>query len=336
MACRSGSNRIEFNCLEHPLRVSGLWVMSLVLVLGACSPGEADLDLRGWEPLIAVANPIDDSVGVLAWPTSGLNVAFLQLLLAGEGVETTSVGPPDGTALSLGWHAAGEQLLLEYSPELGSSTPSRFAVLDRSGTVVGEIVPSVEGSGGFGVLAVEPGGDYFVWSAQAPGETDEPADLWKVDLESGEAQRLTDTGGVAERWPRFVDSEIIVYLAGIATFEFGRDNGWIEALDLESGEKRRMTPEDQVVLSLDVDPTGRWVIYSAYSGDDRSQTAIWYVDARNVDEPRLLVERAVQRVSTSHDGRRILIQRAGGRPGDVGSVTWVDVPDDAPWLAISR
>ena len=133
----------------------------------------------------------------------------------------------------------GESLLLSYGAELTGMAPNRFAIVSVEGEVLEEIPVGEKLFGDTGV-AVAADGKTALFAAQSPSQFTEATDLWELDLESGILRQVTHTEGLREDDPVFVDDHTAVVLAAVDDLE-GPPSGWLELLDLRTGESDPLT-----------------------------------------------------------------------------------------------
>ncbi len=288
-----------------------------------------DIETLGWGAVFAVPSPVDDAVAVYALPATGTRIAQSDVLLVDNDV--LRLGPPEKSADSIGWMPDGQAVIYSYS-ELGSVGDETFVLVDRSGQVLHSVPVDTDWTGDFDALAVNPMGTQVVWAAHPPRLGATTLDLWSTELETGTTTRILDTRDVNETWPKFIDDNLLLFKWSERDPFAGDVVIGVASLDLDSKTVQRLTPSDQTVVSYDVDPTGRWLVYTAYPGNRRHERSIWYLDTQSDMTPVLLSEEPALRVSVSSDGRRLLVYHAGSYPGRPSQLTWIHTPPTAPWL----
>lgn len=244
------------------------------------------------------------------------------------------LSPQGKVARAAAWMPDGDSMIVSYSDELGGSNPSRFAEVSVDGGLLREVPVDIAVNASQG-LAISPDGQTAVFPGVEPSPFDSESDLWRMELESGHAERIELIGeaSTTQDSPHFIDEDTIVIGAGELMSDVETANGWVGVVDLNSGETTRLTSPDQTVDVLSLSPDGRFVVYDAFPGNERSKRALWFVPSDGSAEPSLLIEDLPGFSPVlDGDGRSVLVTATGG-PGDTGRIERVDVPDDAPWLS---
>ncbi|MDZ7372994.1 MAG: S9 family peptidase [candidate division KSB1 bacterium] len=136
------------------------------------------------------------------------------------------------------------------------------------------------------------------------------AQIWLVSLAGGEARRLSDAteGVLGFRWSP--SAQVIYYTTrkppsaeerrkqeedkqkGFDAIVVGEPKRPVElwALDLRENRGQRVAELDPGVNEMDVDPTGRWLVYATnYTGelDDEQKYDLWLIDLTNGERRQL-------------------------------------------------
>lgn len=289
-----------------------------VVLLTACrgsGVSEGIVKTPGWDPMMALPSPTDDSLVLVAMSTK---VAAPTPALVRAPAEEL-FGQPS-IVQAVGWTTDAE-VVFTFSDALGGAKPDRLGIINPMSGDTREVPLGIAVTSSREVAAVDPTGTYVVVSAMAPSEYDLDHDLWRIDLETGDAVNLTNTPEVSEGEPVFIDDRRLVILAGVQ----------VGVVDLDRGEMRVLTPENQTVISVDVDPTGRWVVYSGYPENRRDESKIWMVAIDGTSSPTVLLDNPGVEPRLSSDGHHILVRQYGPFL-QAGTLEWLSTPDSAPWL----
>jgi hypothetical protein len=292
--------------------------------------GGPDLGSDGWSVERALPSPDGRHVAFLGTPRKG-DVLRPRLVLAGR--DSKSLGPARAVALSFGWMPDSGSLLLAYSDEMGGENPIHFVVVALDGTEIRRIEPNRQGTATDGI-SVSPDGGSAVFPAGALSRFVGPTQLWRVDLASGDVTELAVNGDPLDNQsdPSFSDAEQLVMASGRAISSTQGPNGWVGKVDLRAGTTTRLTPAGQTVDTPTIAPGGRYVVYDAFPGNERSKRALWVVPVDGSAPPRELMDADGLRPAIEPDGKSILLVD-GGSPVEASRIVRVAVPSDAPWLS---
>jgi hypothetical protein len=270
-------------------------------------------------------------VAFIGWPTSG-DIGRARLVLAGD--EAVEIGPPGANARSFAWMPDSSSMLVGFSDEVTTRSPTRFALVDLRGNILREVPIDADLNASYG-LAVSQDGQTAVFPGTEPSAYDTEGDLWSLNLNSGRAHRieLRDEQPGAQENPVYLSDSRLVFTAGELSWETGGPNGWIALLNLEAGEVERLTDSMQTAQRPSVSPDGTYIVYDAFPGNERSKRALWYVPADGSEAPTMLIE-SLPGVNPvlEPDGRTALVVDAG-MPGDRSQIRRIEIPEHAPWLS---
>lgn len=307
---------------------------ALVVACGAVG-GQSDdrrpsIATDGWSVMTALPSPDGERVAFIG-SSGGIDLGRWQLVLAGG--DPVELSPAGTAARSFAWFPSGDTILLAYADEMSGELPTRFAIVDLDGQVLREIPVDVELNASYG-LAVSPDETTALFPANEPGPLATEGDLWSLDLESGHATIIHPEGEVpgAQERPVYRDDTTAVLGAGELLSAAGT-NGWIGVVDVASGELRRLTPNGQTANVPSLSPDGRYAVYDAFPGNERSKRALWYVPLDGSEPPQVLIEDLPGRApALEPTGRSVLVVDAGS-PGDGSQIRRIEIPEDAPWLS---
>lgn len=289
---------------------------------GEVTEGEVRTD--GWNPFVAIVGS-DSQIAMVA---TNSPLGKDRLVLVGD--QVTSVESVDGYVLSAGWVPTTGFLVVTYSPELTSESADRVALVNpESGTANGITIDEAVAST-WSRITVSQDGRFAYYSAQTPSALQLAHDIWRIDLETGSMENVTRSE-LGESLPILLSDDQLALIEYTPLSIEQSENGRIMVLDLESGERQRLTPEGQTVTFLDTTDTGDWIVYSAHPENRREERAIWFVPSDGSLPPQLLLEDGGFDAQLSGDDRHILVRRVGG-PNDPTLLEWIEVPDTAPWI----
>lgn len=313
-------------------------VLVTLAVLAGCgvnagegSDGPRSIATPGWSVTSALPSPDGHHVGFIGWPTRGY-VTRARLVLAGN--DAVELSPPGTVARSFAWMPSSDSILVGFSDEVTTRSPTRFALVDLQGDVIREIPIDVDLNATYGI-AVSPDGRTAVFPANEPGPYDTEGDLWSLDLDSGRAHRIELRGyrPTVQENPVYVGDDRVAFTAGELSWKAGGPNGWIAILNLGTGDVERLTDPSQTAQTPSVSPDGRYIVYDGFPGNERSKRSLWYVAVDGSSSPLpISAELAGLRPALEPSGRSVLVIDAG-MPGDRSQIRRVGIPEDAPWLS---
>ena len=91
-----------------------------------------------------------------------------------------------------------------------------------------------------------------------------PSDLYRINIDTGEVEQLTDTPNRDERTPEFVGSNRVFYVVSRGNDKDG--SGRI--LDLRTGRQRAVTPQNQGIVDATAAAAPNLAIYTVVPGGD--------------------------------------------------------------------
>ncbi|HEX2049041.1 MAG TPA: hypothetical protein VHJ34_00235 [Actinomycetota bacterium] len=232
--------------------------------------------------------------------------------VAADGGSVEAVTPEDWTVVDFAWMPGSESLLVVRHGERGDT----LAIVG----VDGEVVRMVDVDRPFGAgrgMVVSPDGDYAIVSMQEPVALERPADLVRLDLATGATTNLTRTPRLTEDYPSWAGRDRLVFTSGHLVVDVLEPNGAVEVVDLDGGDRRRLTPRDHVAGAATASPDGSTVVYSAFVGGDRRTQALWAVPTDG-GEPRRVSAVSAHYPSYAPDGERVLVALVGGVGADGG------------------
>jgi len=257
----------------------------LLAVIAGC--GETDGSMKGdggepttesgsWNPVYGALSPRGSQIAFLGTPRDDPLGAARVLITGGDPVV---LGPETGFARDFAWSPDGTAILIAFGEERSTSSPTTYelvSVEDGSRSVVEPHVPHVTAG-----IAIDPDGASAVISAQAPSATDDSLDLWRMDLQTGAMTKITDTPGLSESGPSFLDEThvVVVTRPGVA------DRGAVKIVDSRTGEATSPSPpaDDIAWVSASGDGT---IAFEVLSSDD-AEAGIWRAKSDGSDQERL-------------------------------------------------
>ena len=281
----------------------------LALATGGCG-GLSDRSEAGSSTVVAssdfqwtfhrgLLSPTDETIAV-----EGLHGRESAIGLIVDG-ETHALLPEGSGAHEVAWFPDGDRLLVAARDQVGSA--DALLVVDRDGEVLDRVDPEKPTRIESG-MAVAPDGKTAIVSRQAPGLTDTPADLVRIDLSTGDLSSISNTSDVSETFPVFLTPERIVFSQG-ALVDAAGPNGSLTVFDLVTGERDMVTPPSHIAGTASaVDETT--LIYFAVDEGAGHEASLWKLDLENGSEPKEIPGGEGRYPSVSSDGEQVLVLSA--------------------------
>lgn len=308
-------------------KVPGRVPLLLVLLVGAaCGPGTSGPQAAppatesvvtppdGWDPWVPSYSPDGSRI---AW--FGYDDRYRPRVGVVEDSSLEALTPPSMRAADLAWMPDSNGLLVAYQED----RRTKFAVVDLEGTVVDRVDPKrriVSESTGMVVLDDRT----VVVSATTTWGEMSPADLYRVDLATGEVENITATSTVSEEWPEPLGGSRWLISGGLLTTQEGGPTGWAGIFDAETRKTTRLTgPSFFVDKATRVPGTSR-VVFDTSLRNDRG---IWETDLSGSKPQQLRSATEVRWPVVSPDGRNVLF-KVIGTPSDPGDFVRFELPSD--------
>lgn len=246
-----------------------------------------------------------------AWSPDGTHIAYAAqtgtleedqrlteiYVMRADGTEKRRLTSNDALDGSPSWSPDGEWIAFTRITEPGAATArSGIVVMDAGGgnevQITRSALPSVDAS-----PAWSPDGTLIAFTRAAPsaGSDDPGAGIYVVSPEGGEPRKLTDDGTEPDWSP---DGARIAFTSyrdrfGRTCFHECGISGEIYVLDIESGQKRRLTESEANDVSPAWSPDGSSIAFVSDRSDPEAHANEIYLMSASGDDVRRITENTV-------------------------------------------
>jgi hypothetical protein len=224
-----------------------------------------------------------------------------------------AISPTDLDMTDFAWMPDSRSLLVDYTVRgEGGQRLDAFDIIGLDGHVIRRVpVDTPLRASGMASITVFPNARMAIMAATPADTPNAPADLVKLDLDSGMTSVVLHAPPDDLATPVYLSDHELVVTGGLVVTATQEANGWAGVIELTTQKIRMVTGPDQIVGAAAALPAAKEVVYEAAPGATPFRArGVWRVLLTG-GEPSLVVQADVVSPSVSPDGEWVLVTEVG-------------------------